>query len=117
MRPLPLPLLPLDALLPLELLRLLPLPDRFSRPEPPLLLLELLVPLLLLESPLLLLELPLLLLLLLELPLLLLLLLELLLLLLLLLELLSVPLPCPRTFDKPEPATHSNAPATMNASI
>jgi hypothetical protein len=113
-RLLPLLVDPLDALLlPLELLRLLPPPDRFSRPDPPLLLLELLLPLLfeLLLLPLLLeLLLPLLL------ELLLLLLLELLL-LLLLLELLSAPpcLPCARVFDKLATATHSNA-ATMNAS-
>jgi hypothetical protein len=121
-RLLPLLVDPLDALLlPLELLRPLPPPDRFSRPDPPLFLLELLPPLLfeLLLLPLLLeLLLPLLLELLLPLllELLLLLLLELLL-LLLLLELLSAPpcLPCARVFDKLATATHSNA-ATMNAS-
>jgi hypothetical protein len=113
-----LPLL-LDALvgllLPLELLRLLPPLDRFSRPEPPLLLLELPLPLLL-ELLLLLLLLELLLLLLLELllsPLLL----ELPV-LLLLLELLSAPpcLPCARVGDEPATATHSNPAETMNAS-
>jgi hypothetical protein len=105
-----LPLL-LDALvgllLPLELLRLLPPLDRFSRPEPPLLLLELPLPLLL-ELLLLLLLLELLLSpLLLELPV-----------LLLLLELLSAPpcLPCARVGDEPATATHSNPAETMNAS-
>jgi hypothetical protein len=98
-RLLPLLVDPLDALLlPLELLRLPPPPDRFSRPDPPVLLLELLLPLLfeLLLLPLLL---------------------ELLL-LLLLLELLSAPpcLPCARVFDKLATATHSNPAATMNAS-
>ena len=111
-RLLPLLLDPLDAvLLPLELLRLLPPLDRFSRPDPLLLLLllELLLlpPLLELLLPLLLLELLLLLLLL---------LLELL--LLLLLELLSAPpcLPCARVFDKLATAMHSKPAATMNAS-
>jgi len=95
-----LPLLRLELLPLLLLLELLPL----------LLLLELLPLLLLLEL------LPLLLLLELLLPLLL--LLELLP-LLLLLELLSAPpcLPWARAWDTSEPATHSNAPATLNATM
>ena len=100
-----LPLLEPPEELPLEPVRLLPPPDRLSRPE---LLLRLEPSPLRLELLLLSLLLELLLSLLLELPV-----------LLLLLELLSAPpcLPWARALDTSELATHSNTPATPNATM